>query len=194
MYPIELSFTEAYLKEKLSADRAEHSRSVAKIAGELATLHGVDPEKARIAGLCHDLCRDWGNQKLLNYIKENNISVNEDILEEPMLAHGIVASEFLRRKLGIDDRDILDAIQSHTLGAPKMTKLQEIIFIADFVGSTKSLPKSGQVLEQAKESLGKATRMVYEMTYEYLKNKKIEINPEFASNMKACKQVLSTRK
>ena len=188
MYPIELSFVEAYLKEKLSYERMLHSKGVADIASKLAEINGVDIEKARIAGLSHDICREWSDQSILGYVKKNNLAICRDVMNMPELAHGPVGAEFLKWKLGIEDKDILDAIASHTIGAPEMSKLQEILFISDFLESTKGTPEADKVMEKASKSLHDAACAVYELKLKYLKSKRIPICPEFIKNMNAfCK-------
>ena len=194
MYPIELSFIEAYLQEKLSYERLLHSKGVAKIAENLAEVYGIDPMRARIAGLSHDISREWTEDRILEYIKRNNIKTCQDLNDMPKLAHGIVGAEFLKSKLGIDDEEILEAIRSHSMGGPKMTKLQKIIFIADFCESTRKMPKSREVLEVAQQSLDKATLMTFEMILDYLKSKKMPICSEFLQNMEDFKRSISTRK
>ena len=51
------------LKEKLPDKRFEHSLGVEYTAGNLAFIHGVDIEKALIAGLLHDCAKYVANDK-----------------------------------------------------------------------------------------------------------------------------------
>ena len=49
---------EPFLKEHLKSKRLNHTYGVAKTAKELAIRYGEDPEKAELAGLCHDMMRN----------------------------------------------------------------------------------------------------------------------------------------
>ena len=46
------------LRQKLSPKRYEHSVAVMERAVELAKRYGVDAEKAKLAGLLHDVMKD----------------------------------------------------------------------------------------------------------------------------------------
>ena len=46
------------LERRLRPNRRDHSRSVADYAAFLAARNGIDPLRARVAGLAHDLCRE----------------------------------------------------------------------------------------------------------------------------------------
>ena len=66
-----LTFREKYndyvilLKERLTEKRFYHSLCVAKEALRLSEKYGSDNEKAFLAGLLHDICKDTdGNEQL----------------------------------------------------------------------------------------------------------------------------------
>ena len=46
------------VKSKLTEKRFYHSECVVARAVEYARIYGVDEEKARIAGICHDIAKD----------------------------------------------------------------------------------------------------------------------------------------
>ena len=54
------------LKQILSAQRYSHSIGVMEMAVELAKLHNVDIESARIAGLLHDNAKEMSKEKGVN--------------------------------------------------------------------------------------------------------------------------------
>ena len=49
---------ECEVRQRLSEKRFYHSQCVAEEAARLAVLYGADPEKARLAGLLHDILKD----------------------------------------------------------------------------------------------------------------------------------------
>ena len=51
-------FYEKELKNILSEKRFKHSVNVAHMAERLAVRYNVDPNKAKISGLLHDICKE----------------------------------------------------------------------------------------------------------------------------------------
>ncbi len=47
--------------------------------------------------------------------------------------HGLVGADIVQRELAIDDEEILQAIRVHTTGAAKMSLLDKIIYVADYI-------------------------------------------------------------
>lgn len=54
--------------------------------------------------------------------------------------HGLVGASFVERELGITDAEILHAIRVHTTGAAKMSLLDKIIYVADYIEPGRDFP------------------------------------------------------
>ena len=74
---------ENLIKERLSEHRFIHSMNVAKRARELALLNGVDPDKAYLAGILHDITKEMLNG---NYITAKNVQLAYGKLIEKLFA------------------------------------------------------------------------------------------------------------
>ena len=61
----------ALLQGMLSEKRYRHSLAVSARAAELALLHGTDREKAALAGLLHDICKELPGEKQLEIIEKH---------------------------------------------------------------------------------------------------------------------------
>ena len=72
------------------------------------------------------IVRDGFDPELLNY---NNA-----------IWHGLVGASFVERELGIADVEILHAIRVHTTGAAKMSLLDKIIYVADYIEPGRDFP------------------------------------------------------
>src|SRR6202035_2418616 len=57
--------------------RYEHCVRVARMAENLARIHGADPDKARTAGMLHDLARLYSNEKLLEECERRGMAISE---------------------------------------------------------------------------------------------------------------------
>lgn len=121
------------LKTQLSGKRYEHTLGVEYTCCALAMRYGEDMEKARIAGLLHDCAKHYSGNELLAFCKAHHLSVNEYEEAFPELLHAKVGAVLAKTEYGIEDEDILQAIEYHTTGKPEMTLLEKIVYIADYM-------------------------------------------------------------
>lgn len=111
--------------------RYAHILRVARTAEALAHKHGADPQRARIAGLLHDLARLYPGERLLRECEERGMPIGEFERANPIVLHAPLGAELARDWFGVDDEAILSAIRKHTLAAATMTPLDEILYLAD---------------------------------------------------------------
>lgn len=131
------------LAETLSQPRFDHCLRVESMAVELAHHFQTSPVIVSPAALLHDLCREYSREKLLKLAADFDIVVDDIEKAEPLLLHGPVTAAIAEKKLGINDPPVLEAIRFHITGAPNMTSLGKLIFIADFI-------EPGRTFEQAR--------------------------------------------
>ena len=142
-----------YVRERLSAKRYAHTLRVADTVERLAKIHGIDPKKARLAGLLHDAAREVGKGELLRAAGEDGLAVGEFEREQPILLHGPVAAQFARRDLGVKDGEILAAVRAHTTGEPEMGPLALTLFVADKIEPEREGPGVEDLRELARKDL-----------------------------------------
>jgi len=183
------NFTIEYLKTQVSPKRFEHILSVAEQAKKLATIHSINPDDAELAGLLHDLTREWDFDDMLDFVKQRSIPINDDEKNFPILLHGKIASIVAREKFGIDNQDILNSVSNHTLGSKNMSNLEMIIFLSDTLSWLKESDDNTyqQIFNTASTSLAKATEMVYELTYNHFIENKTTIAKDFIENWESNK-------
>lgn len=143
-----------YARERLSDKRYGHTLRVAETAERLAGLHGLDPAKARLAGLLHDLTRAMSGEALLRIAAERDVPVGEPEHEKPMLLHGPVAAELAEMELGVRDEAVLEAVRVHTTGATGMGPLALAVFVADKIEPGRE----GEWVEELRELSGRDLR------------------------------------
>ena len=133
-------------------ERYLHSLSVAKKALEIIEENNfpVDKTKAEVAGLIHDYAKFATMNEYFEIVKE--FDLDESILEKNFkILHALLGPYIIKKELGIDDEEILEAIKYHTTGRPKMSLLEEIIFLADFAEDTRVYPNQEEKLNQIRE-------------------------------------------
>ena len=118
------------LKSKLSEKRYEHSIGVMEKAIELAKIFGEDEEKAAYTALVHDIAKEMTEEELLNYAIENNLALSKYDESIPMVLHGIIGADIVKKKYNFT-YEMCDAIYYHTTGRPNMTMLDKIVYVAD---------------------------------------------------------------
>ncbi len=147
---------DAFVRERLSEKRYGHTARVADTAGSLARVHGLDEGRVRLAALLHDAAREIPPGEQLRLAEGWDLPVGEPERESPKLLHGPVAAELARRKLGVEDAEVLDAVRFHTVGAPGMGPLALAVYVADKVEPARDYPSVGRLRELAREDLYQA--------------------------------------
>ena len=126
-----------FLKERLSKKRYIHSVNVSEESVRLARLYGADAERAEFAGLMHDVCKELPAQEQYSLAVESGFSVCREELESRSLLHGIAGAYFIKKEFGVEDIDIINAIRFHTVGRAGMSRLEEIVYLADLISAER---------------------------------------------------------
>ena len=131
----EISLKELRKEIEKSQDekRFEHTLGVAYTAAVLAMCHDENVEKAKIAGLLHDCAKCISDEKKIKLCQKAHMEITEVELRNPFLLHAKAGVCLARDKFGVQDEDILNAILYHTTGRPDMSRLEKIIYIADYM-------------------------------------------------------------
>jgi predicted HD superfamily hydrolase involved in NAD metabolism len=108
-----------------------HIHRVAEFARTLASQHGVDPDRAELAALLHEVAAPYSDEQLLAMAEYYEIPVSRTEALVPELLHGKVGAEILRHKWGITDDELLNAVRNHVAGASRMGPTEKVLFLAD---------------------------------------------------------------
>lgn len=141
------------LRQKLTPKRYEHSIAVMKRAMELAKRYGVDTEKAKLAGLLHDVMKDEDKRNLLQFIQDSDILLSVAEKNGPPLWHAIGGFLYVRDVLKIEDADVLNAIRYHTTGRANMSPLERIVYLADLTSADRDYPDVEETRKRSEQSL-----------------------------------------
>lgn len=133
----------ARLRATLKPGRFVHTLHVAALADALARRHGVDAPRARLAGLLHDAGRRFSSPQLAAYVRRRRLNVPHGALtaaRAPLLLHAYVSADLARREFGVRDAGVLSAVRKHTLGAPRMSVLDKVLYVADACSADRRHP------------------------------------------------------
>lgn len=176
---MELEQLRKSMKDILSDSRYRHSVGVEDVCCDLALIHGDDVIKASIAGILHDCAKYLTSEELIAECEKYRINISdiERILPQ-MLLHAKLGVVYAKEKYGIMDEDILNAIEYHTTGRPAMSKLEKIVYIADYIEpNRKMIPNIDYCRKIAYQDLDNAIKIITKQTLEYLFNKDNMIDP-----------------
>jgi predicted HD superfamily hydrolase involved in NAD metabolism len=124
---------EKQIHDLLTETSFEHCRRTAVVAAELARVYNEDVFVAELGGLAHDVARDMSAEELLIQARSLGHDVHPIETARPYLLHSLVGAGILTEKTGLDDPRIIRAVKCHTFGAPGMTNLDKVVYLADMI-------------------------------------------------------------
>lgn len=136
-YGAVIAAVERAAQAELSPGRYLHSRSVARMSADLCAVHGCDPDAGYLAGIAHDLCKEYPADELIRLAAGDGESVSEVERAKPALLHARAAVQVLRTRFGVNDGDVHEAVRRHTFGASGMCPLAKIVYICDKIEPTR---------------------------------------------------------
>lgn len=168
---------ERELKKDLPDELFRHSLRTAETARRMAAKFGVDERLAYLVGLVHDCAKGLSDENLLKMASEFDLDVDEVERAEPYLLHARVGAHLARKAYGVSDEAALKAVERHTLGAPDMSPLDKIAYIADMIEPGRSFPNLEAVRDLAEKDLDECYAEAYAHTIEYLARARRPIHP-----------------
>ncbi len=130
------------VRESESPSRFAHTCSVEAEVERIAKL--LLPEKVlplRAAALLHDLTKELPLKEHLRICSRHEISCSAEAASSVAVLHGLTAAEVIRERFPLfASEEILSAVRKHTVGAAEMSAFDKILFLADYIESTRSYP------------------------------------------------------
>lgn len=160
----------------LKPNRIAHVLGCRDTAVALAKRWGVDSTDACRAGLLHDITKVLDGPLQLTLCNEYGMIQDKFSNENPNTIHALTGSVVAERIFG-ENKQVVDAIACHTTGKPRMSKLDKILYLADYIEPNRDFPDVEQLRSLAFEDLNKALMLVLRMTIEHLQRNGRAISP-----------------
>ncbi|WP_226680155.1 bis(5'-nucleosyl)-tetraphosphatase (symmetrical) YqeK [Sutcliffiella horikoshii] len=165
------------VKEQLTDRRYVHTIGVMETALELAERYGVDKEKAELSAIFHDYAKFRDKEEMRRIIIDQKMP--QDLLQfHDELWHAPVGAYLVEKEAGISDPEVLEAIRCHTSGKIKMSMLDKVLYVADYIEPGRDFPGVEQVRESAKTSLDIAVIQSMKNTITYLLKRNQPVYPD----------------
>lgn len=159
------------VKAQVTPERFAHILRVAELAEEIAKANLIDTEKTYLAAILHDAARDFTPEQLFE-LAPPTLEMER---QHPLALHGRAGRKVAER-WGVDDLEVLEAIEGHVYGVGPEQKIGMAIYVADvsepgrgFNHEIRELALQGELLE--------AYRQAVITKVNYLKKRSIEPHP-----------------
>lgn len=130
----------ADLQTNQKPERVLHIFGVLQLSLVLGSIFKVDSRKLTLAALLHDCAKNIGRDETLELATRGHINLSEVDRNYPAIWHGPVAAYLAHTRYQIDDEEVLQAVEHHTLGTGAPSALLQILMCADFCEPTRQLP------------------------------------------------------
>ena len=156
------------LNKILTPNRLSHSKSVARLAYEIAISNHLDnPNRYFVAGLFHDIGKDIPLEKQFEITKKHF----PEYASLPKFAYHQFAGSILAQKMfDIHDQDIISAIKYHSTGSDDMCLMAKIIYASDKIEPKRGFDSS-KYIEEMKKDADNGFRIVLQANKNYLESK-----------------------
>lgn len=166
------------IKERLSPYRFNHSMCVAERAEELAKKYNIDPEKAYVAGVLHDITKEDELETQKTEIEADGTKMTTLEISNKNVYHQMSGAAYVKNHLGITDNDIISGIRYHTTGRENMTLFEMLIYLADFTSADRSYPDVEEMRQRTDNSLLDGMLYSLKHTIVDLAGKNKQIHPD----------------
>ncbi|WP_185928933.1 bis(5'-nucleosyl)-tetraphosphatase (symmetrical) YqeK [Enterococcus faecalis] len=120
-----------YLVSKNCEKTYYHCMEVGEYAYQLGEKYLTSPEKVSIAGYLHDISAVYPNNQRINDAQKYGIELNEAEMAFPMIIHQKISKSIAKMDFGIEDNEILSAIECHTTLKKNYSDIDLVLFVAD---------------------------------------------------------------
>lgn len=131
------------MKHYISNKRFTHTVSVANLSYDIALRNNVDPFKAYLASLLHDISKELPKEEQHQFMVDNYLEFVDVI--SPELYHQFISYDIAKTIFKIEDEDILNAIKYHATGNANMSPLAMIIYSSDKIEPTRNYDSSTMI-------------------------------------------------
>ena len=156
--------TERYEEFGLGQGRIRHIERVARLAVCLAKRYGVSVHDAATAALLHDIAKATDE----SWFKRESVKAPDTFGMPQKIRHAVYGAEIARRCFLIDNDEIIEAIRLHTTGGKDMSRLAEVIYLADFCEEGREFDGIEEIRLKVCESLEKGMEAALRHTIDFI--------------------------
>ncbi|MGG4555471.1 bis(5'-nucleosyl)-tetraphosphatase (symmetrical) YqeK [Paenibacillus humicus] len=141
----------AFFSQNKDLRTLNHTMEVASEAIRIAKLFDLDPQKVECAALLHDISNVVPISRMLEVAEQLSIEVLEEEYKYDRSVHQKLSRYMAQDIFGIQDEEILSAIESHTTHKPSSNMTDKILFVSDKI--SWNLPGEHPYLYRMREAV-----------------------------------------
>lgn len=155
----------AYEKFGMKQSRIDHTYRAVKVGIILAKTYNESLENTIMALLMHDI----GKYVSAKQLQSMGIPCsNVDDYPDPV-RHCFTSKAIAKHYLGVKNEDVLSAIENHTTARAKMSMLEKIVFIADYIEEGRTFDGVENARKLAYTDIDRAIIVALQQTIDHLK-------------------------
>ena len=162
------------LFRELSGKRLLHSMNVCVLATRYAMRFGADPDKCALAALLHDCAKELPEKVQIDLAAK----IIHGYIPGKQILHSPAGAVYAREHYGVEDQEVLDAIQFHTVGREVMTITDKIVYLADKLEPARDYDDLTEIRRCAETDLDAAMIECYLAIKESFGKKGMEIHED----------------
>ena len=168
------------LFHEMSGKRLLHSINVCVLATRYAVRFGADPDKCALAALLHDCAKELPEDEQIAL----SAKIIHGYIPGKQILHSPAGAVYAREHYGVEDQEVLDAIQFHTIGREVMTMTDKIVYLADKVEPARHYDDLTEIIRLAETDLDGALIECYCAIRESFAAKGQEIHEDAKKSLK----------
>lgn len=137
----------------------------------LARLHGADLGRCLVAAAAHDHAKGMGRDELHAVIDSEGIPVDPEDFGHVSTLHGPVGAWLARTRFGIDDAEVLEAIEFHSTGRDNPSATLQVLMSADYTEPTRTLAAGSILRAEVRRDLAGGLTAVLNDKISYLRSR-----------------------
>lgn len=157
--------------------RYEHSVRVAETCAQLCRHYGLDDNKGYLAGIAHDICKDFSDDELFDLASKDGREIFDVEKRKPALLHGRAAAILMQSQFKITDKELIEAVAVHTSGEIGMCDLSKCLWLADKIEPGRSWSTDEYRNNLMNLPLKKMFYKVFKENYDCIIEKGYEVYP-----------------
>ena len=163
---------------RLSDRRLTHTLGVEKAALTIAARHfpALREEEVSAAALLHDCTKKLSMEEQLALCEQYGIALDELERKNLKLLHAKTGAAIARDLFGVSD-EIYWAIYWHTTGKADMTKLEKVIYLADYIEPSRDFPGVEKLRRAVHTDLEHGLLMALEDSIEEMRQRGNPVHP-----------------
>lgn len=149
-----------WVSQFMDGSRLDHSVRVAETAKTLAIFWHQKKEIAFTAGILHDIAKRQCPNNFIQLNIPHSPTLDKIHREFQPVWHAFAGPVWVVHHWGVQSPKLLKAMQWHTTGRAKMSILEQILFIADYIEPCRSGTDVDRIRELAYINLDTATHQL----------------------------------